>query len=118
MPRLMPGHAVGARHEAVVLGLDPDLGHLAEAHDLVVGAAADDQAGELLGRPQSRVGAQRELPLLGLDAAGRQLDVLAAQGVLDVLHGEPARRQALAVEPDAHGVLPRAGHAHHARRRR
>ena len=48
---------------------------------------------------------------LRLDAAGGQLDVLGAQRVLDVLHRELARRERLAIEPDAHRVATLAADA-------
>jgi len=48
--------------------------------------------------------AQRELTRLRLEPAGRQLDVLAPERVLDVGDGELARGERLAVDPHAHRV--------------
>ena len=49
---------------------------------------------------------------LRFEAAGRQLDVLVQQRVLDVGDRELARGQVLARQPHAHGVAARAVHAH------
>ena len=94
--------AVGARDVAQVLGRELDVRDFAEAHQVAAFAAADDQLAEIARRVQAGVRVQREFALAGFDAAGGQLDVLGAQRILDVLHGEPARRHRLAVEPDAH----------------
>ena len=76
--------AVRARDAAIVVGGEPHLGHFAEPHQVAVGAAADDEIAEVLLGAQVGVGAQRELALVRFEAAGRQLDVLAQQRVLDV----------------------------------
>ena len=55
--------------------------------------------------------AQRELARARLEAARGQLDVLAAQRVLDVGDRELARRERLAVDPDAHRVAAAADDA-------
>src|SRR5690606_29660234 len=39
-----------------------------------------------------------------LDAAGRQLDILAAQRAFDILDGEIVGGEPLPVDPDAHGI--------------
>ena len=43
------------------------------------------------------------MPRGRFETARGQLDVAAAQGILDVLHGDAARRHGAAVEPDADG---------------
>jgi hypothetical protein len=48
-------------------------------------------------------GLDGELAVGALDAAAGQLDVLGAQGPLDIGHGEPARGQAGRIEPQPHG---------------
>ena len=60
----------------------------------------------------------RELAIDALDAAGRDLEILAPDRVLDVLDGQAVGRQPVAVEPDAHGIAALAqdldlGHAAH-----
>ena len=104
--------AVGARQAAVVVGGQPHLRHFAEPHQVAVGPAAHHQIAEVLLGAQVGVGAQREFAFAGFEAPGRQLDVLAQQRTFDVRHRELARRQVLARQPHAHGVAPRAVHAH------
>jgi hypothetical protein len=107
---------IRARRAALVLGADAHLGDIAEAHEVAVGAALDDQRGEILGARQAGARAQGELALRGLEAPGGQLDVLTPQRGGDVLGRDAARRHGLAVEPDAHRVAARAAdlHARHA----
>ena len=54
----------------------------------------------------------RELAIDALDPPGRDLEVLAADRVLDVLDGQAVGRQPVAVEPDPHGVAPLAQDLH------
>ena len=85
MPRLsagLPSERATLRRSS---GRELDVRDFAQAHQVAAFAAADDQLAEILRRVQARVGAQRELALARLDAAGGQLDVLGAQRVLDVL---------------------------------
>ena len=103
--------AVRTRDVAQILGSKLDVGDFAEAHHVAALAAADDELTEIVRRVQPGVRAQRELALARLDAAGRQLDVLGAQRILDVLHGQLARGQRLAVEPHAHGIAALAADA-------
>ena len=70
--------------EAVVLGADLDPGDLAEPDEIAV-LAGDDDLLELLRRGEARIRLHGQLALRRLDAAARQLDVLALDRVLDVL---------------------------------
>ena len=72
------------------------------------GAAADDEVAEIPRVVEADLGAQRELAGAGLQAAGRQFDVLAPQCTFDVGDGERASRERLAVDPDTHRRAPRA----------
>ena len=63
---------------------------------------AHDDRLELLRRLQVREREHGELALVALDAPGGDLDVLAAQRVLHVLHREAIGRELGAVHPDAH----------------
>ncbi len=75
---------------------------------MAVVAAFQHEAREILGGLVVPDDADGELAVDGIDAAGRELDILVPERVLDVLHGEPARRERIAVEPDAHGDLTAA----------
>jgi hypothetical protein len=115
--RLMPascqaGPSLVARDRALVLGGELHGRRHRRAAPGSRRAAPDHQAAEILLGAQRGVGAQRELALLRLDAAGRQFDVLAAQRILEVGDRELPRRQRLAIEPDAHGIAAAAIHAH------
>ena len=57
---------------------------------------------------QIGLGQHGELALRALDAAGRHLDVLAAERVLDVLRRQVVGGEPLGIEPDAHGISPLA----------
>ena len=58
------------------------------------------------------LGDDRELARLRFDAPGRDLRVLAAERILDVLHGELVAGEPRAVEVDPHRHLPLAEDAH------
>ena len=119
--------AVDAVFAARVLGRDLHLRHVAQQHmrplrraEADALRARDDKGAELLGPAHPRVGAHRQLARAGIQAAAGQLHILAPDGVLHVLHGQAARGQRLAVQPDAHGEAPLAldddlGHAIHDR---
>ncbi len=81
--------------------------------------ALDDDFTELRRAHQVRLGSDTEFALLRFDAPRRQLEVAAADGVLDILRGELEGRQLVGVQPDAHGVFALAEDAHigHARHR-
>ena len=82
-----------------------------------VGTARDHELAEVLLGLEADHRAQRELARPRLEPPRRQLDVLAAQCVLDVGDGELPRRERLAVDPDPHRIAARAvdTHARHAR---
>ena len=90
----------------------PELGaaDIGKAHEIAVGLL-DDQVVELLRRAQIGLGQHGKLALLAFDAAGRNLDILAAQRRLDVLRGKVEGGEPLRIEPDAHGILPLAEQA-------
>ncbi len=78
-----------------------DAADVAHAHRVAAHVADHDRL-ELLGRLQVRERQHRELALVALDAAGRDLHVLAPERFLHVLHGEAVGRELGAVDPDAH----------------
>ena len=84
--------------------------HAAEVLELDQHAAGvgHDQLGELVGRLELAERADGELAAVGLDAAGRHLDVAAPDGLLHVLHGQTARRQLGGGEPYPHREAPLA----------
>ena len=90
----------------------PELGaaDIGKAHEIAVGLL-DDQVVELLRRAQIGLRQHGELALLAFDAAGRNLDILAAQRRLDVLRRKVEGGEPLRIEPDAHGILPLAEQA-------
>ena len=73
---------------------------------------ADHHLAELGGTLQVGGGGDVELALRTLDAAGRHLEIGAAQRVFHVLHGKPVSRQLVRVEPDAHGKFALAEDRH------
>ena len=80
-------------------------------HEVPVLAARDHEIAEVLLRLEADERAQREFARAGLEPACRQLDVLAPQCGFDVGDGEPARRERLPIDPDAHGIAPAAADA-------
>ena len=96
--------AVAAQVGAALFGGAFDLRHVAEAHDIAVAALGQGELGEIVGFGVIALHAQGEIAALRFDATGRQFDILAPQRRFDVRNGEAARRQGLAVEPDAHRV--------------
>ncbi|KAG1321540.1 hypothetical protein G6F63_013739 [Rhizopus arrhizus] len=94
--------AVKARQHAVAGGRDLDLGHVAQA-DRIALHVGHDHVFELGRRLQVGGRHHRELAGARLDTAGRDLDVLAAQRGLDVLHGQAVGGQLVAIDVDAHG---------------
>ncbi len=103
--------AVDAHHLALVERAEARAAHVAQPHR-VAAALADDHVVELADVAQVGLGEHRELALRRLDAPGRDLDVLAPQRVLHVLHRERVGRQPLAVDPQAHRVLALAADDH------
>ena len=113
-------HAVAAEIRASLLRGPLDARDVAEPHQVAVLALGERQAREVRRFAVAALHAQREVAVGGLEAAGRQLDVLALERVFDVGDREPAGGERRAVEPDAHRVaLPAADpHARDAVERR
>ena len=89
--------------------LDP--GDVAQPHQIAVAAAADDELAELLGGGERPLDPQRHV-LLRFEAAGRQLDILGPQRVLDVGGGQREAGEPLGLEPDPHRRPRLAGDEH------
>jgi hypothetical protein len=87
-------------------------GQVAQAHQIAVLALAQDQPGELLGGPERPLQAHAEDPALGLQAAGRELQVLGTQRRLHVGDGQAPGGERVPVEPDAHGIGLVPAHPH------
>ncbi len=90
---------------------------VAQTDEVALGVAQDHVL-ELLGGAQVGLGEDGKLPLLALDAPGRDLHVLPAQRVLDLLWGHVEGGEPGRVEPQPHGVAALAedthlGHAGH-----
>ncbi len=79
-----------------------DAGDVAQPHQMAVGAAADDQLGEILSGPERAIDAQSDVLLLRFEPAGGQLDILAPQGALDVGGGEAEGGEPLGAHPHPH----------------
>ncbi len=103
--------AVEARDHPLVLRADRHGSHVAHAHRITADVG-DDRVLELLHRLQVGGGDDGELAHGRFDPPRRQLDVLPAQGVLDVLHGQPVAGQPVAVDVDAHRHPPLAEDPH------
>jgi len=103
------GRAGAACHAAHVFEAVFDERHVFEVHGRVADFA-HHQAPELAQVEGLAEHAHVELAAGGLEAARRQLDVLAAQGRDDVGHHEPLALEALGVDPDAHVALDGAAH--------
>ena len=105
MPIPSDGCALVPEGAPVVLGTELDPAEVPQLDQLPVGTR-HGQVGELLRRLELAQRAHRELPPVGLDPAGRNLDVPAPDSLLDVLHGESARRQLRGRQPDPHRETP------------
>ncbi|CRQ53393.1 hypothetical protein PAERUG_P45_London_17_VIM_2_12_12_00116 [Pseudomonas aeruginosa] len=109
------GHLVDPRDEAVLALAELDAGHVAQADRAAVGADAQRNFAELLGRHQGVVdlhrGADRRRvgdPEVA-DVAHGEPGVVPAHGVDQVAGAEVHRGQLGRVGPDAHGVLGAPG---------
>src|SRR5690606_33270757 len=89
-----------------------DLGHVAQAHHVAIGALAQRHRREVLRFDVAALHAQREVATARLDATGRQLDVLGAERGLDVVGGDATRGHRRAVQPHAHGITLAAADAY------
>ena len=76
--------AVEADDEPLIERAQLGMADVGKPHEIAVGFL-DDQVVELRGRAQIGLGEDGELALLALDAAGRDLDILAPERRLDVL---------------------------------
>src|SRR5262249_42776875 len=101
------GRAIEAGDAALLRHAVLDAGDVAEL-DRAPGALGDDDRAELLDGPGLALGRDRPLARAPLDAAARELRVLAAQRVDDVLDREAVAGEAQRVEPDPHLALARA----------
>ena len=96
------GKAVGPGGGAVVLDALLGAADVQQAdHGGAVGA--DDQLVELGGGLELAAGEDGHFAVEVLDASGGELDVLLAEGALDIKDGDAARGHACGVEPEAHG---------------
>jgi hypothetical protein len=98
-------HPVAAQHVAALHRACFHAGHVAQTHQVAVCAACQDEVFEVLHAPEPALDAHPEIPCQGLDVAGRQLDVLHAQGVFHIGDGQVAGGELIAVDPDAHRIL-------------
>jgi len=96
----------------VIGGREGYLRHFAQPHQVAVSTALDHQSGKVLRRVVHAADAGAEIAPVGLDAPGGQLDILGAQGILNIVDGKLPGRQLAAVEIDAHGVFALAAHNH------
>ncbi len=71
---------------------------------IAIAALGQSEFGEVFGLLIIALHAQGEITILRFNASGRQLDVFATQRGLDIRHRQSARRQRLAIEPDAHRI--------------
>jgi hypothetical protein len=104
------GEAHAGNHSDV-LGVELGPADVAQPHEVTL-VLAQDHVVELLCRPQVGLRYDGELAVGAFDAARRDLDVLAAQGALDLLHRQPVGSEPGLVEPDAHGVAALAEDAY------
>ena len=105
-------HRIAPEQRPILHSALLDTGDLRHPHEMAVGAGPHDQIPKVRRRVVAAPHPGREQTILGLDASGRQLDVLGDQSVLDIRHRETTGRQGLAIQPDAHGVLQAATDAH------
>jgi hypothetical protein len=98
------GLAVVARDHPLVDGADLGRSDVLDAHRVGPDVRHDDVV-ELLGQPDVGLRDDGELARGRLDAARRNLRVLPADRVFDVLHRELVRGEARAVEVDPHRDL-------------
>ncbi|MCW0450708.1 hypothetical protein NB706_003542 [Xanthomonas sacchari] len=106
------GHAVAAEVGAALGRGQFHLGHVAQPHHVAVAALAERNRGEIRRCAVAALHAQGEVAVGRLQAAGRQFHVLAGQRVLHVGHGEVARGQLVAVQPDPHRIALAPAQAH------
>ncbi len=80
--------------------LDPR--DIAQANEVAVLGACDDQLPEFFGGGELPFDAQRDVLGLSFDTARRQFHILRPEAVFDVRWGNAEPRQALRLHPDAH----------------
>ncbi len=98
--QLHPRHVGHPGQAALVVALEHDVGELLRI----------DQAA--LGLDLHLAGGRRLVEGRGAGVAGGDLDVVAAQGVDDVVHGQVARGGLVRVDPDPDGVVAGRAHGH------
>jgi hypothetical protein len=102
----------------VVLGAELDAADVANARHAAVGIGPDDDVQELALVREAAESLDVQLEGAGpgyrrlVEHAGGDLDVLRLERGDDLAGGEVARRRALGIEPDAHGVVAGAEHPH------
>ncbi|MNY05466.1 hypothetical protein D3C86_1381890 [compost metagenome] len=119
--------AVQAGAELVVVGADLDAGHVAQQHLGAIGVGAQHDLAEAVHGAQLTVGRDRGRDALRFrvgrraDAAARDQDVLARDGLVDLVHAQVEAHQLGGIHPDPHGARRREqlelAHAGHARDR-
>jgi hypothetical protein len=106
--------------QRVQVGAELDAADVAQARDLPFRRRPHHDPGELLlgAEPALRVHRQLERGVgrrrRRAEHAGRDLDVLLADGADDVGRGQLPRRQLVGIQPHAHAVLAGAEHLHRA----
>ena len=105
------GLAIEARDDALLERTDLGVADVANAHRIAADVGDNDVV-ELFGRAHVGFRDDGELARLRFDAAGRNLRVLSADRVLDVLHGQLVAGEPRAVDIDSHRHLPLAEDAY------
>ncbi len=95
---------VGADDAALVEGPELGMADVGEADEIALGVL-QDQIVELLRRLEIGLREHRELARHAFDAAGRDVDILPPERVLDVLRREVVGGEPLGIEPDAHRIF-------------
>ena len=103
--------ALVANNTAFVRRADFGITNVSQAQQ-VTARIIEDQLIKLLRGVHVGFREHGEFALLRLNTPRRNLDILPAQGVFHVLHGEVVRGELLRVEPDAHGEGARAANLH------
>ena len=103
--------AVEADDAALVQGPELGMADVGKAHEIAL-HVLEHEIVELLRRLEVGLGQHGEFALHALDAAGRHVDILPAERVLDVLGREVVGGEPLGIEPDAHGIFALAEHGH------
>ena len=110
-PHADGGLAIGAQAAHIRLHTHLDIGHLAQAQQIIT-IPANHKLPELFHVRQPALGPHGEIPGGRIHRSCRKLHVVGTQGPFHFRHGDIPGRKTFAVQPDPDGIAPFAANTH------